>query len=240
MANPRQRRKARSSSHKPVSHSRHAKRKLKKMPPIRGPKILQDAWDKTKTVRQNYVALGLVHDLNPTAPGGSEPIEVRSQIEESEIASTSELESRPPIRKGFGKIIRDDAGNVLRIELPEDDNETRTEKPQDEGLGEPEVDGAVLGPWVTDLGGGGKINLSSGDGNVVQVSSFGTDIKRGAAEWNDAGGAAVREWAATRVCWGDGVPGATCGSVRGRRGEDGAGQEAERRAADGGGVEAGA
>lgn len=32
MANPRQRRKLRSSSHKPVSHSRHAKRNLKKTP----------------------------------------------------------------------------------------------------------------------------------------------------------------------------------------------------------------
>jgi nucleolar protein 16 len=32
MANPRQRRKARSSSHKPVSHSRRAKKLLKKQP----------------------------------------------------------------------------------------------------------------------------------------------------------------------------------------------------------------
>ncbi|KAG6889709.1 hypothetical protein C0992_004338 [Termitomyces sp. T32_za158] len=166
MANPRQRRKARSSTHKPVSHSRHAKRNLKKTPPIRGPKILQDAWDKTKTVRQNYMALGLIHDLNPSAAGGSEPIEVRSQIEERQIAST-QLESPHPIRKGFGRIIRDDAGNVLRIELPEDDSET--EKPENEGLSEVEVDGAVLRPWVNDLGCGEKIKLSSGDRNVVQA-----------------------------------------------------------------------
>ncbi|KAG6869096.1 hypothetical protein C0993_003416 [Termitomyces sp. T159_Od127] len=166
MANPRQRRKARSSAHKPVSHSRHAKRNLKKMPPIRGPKILQDAWDKTKTVRQNYAALGLIHDLNPTAAGGSEPIRDRSQIEESQMAST-QPENPPPTRKGFGKIIRDDAGNVIRIELPEDDSET--EQPQDEGLPEPEVDGAVLRPWVTDLGCGEKIRLSSGNKNVVQA-----------------------------------------------------------------------
>ena len=31
MANPRQRRKARSSSHRPISHSRHAKRNMKKV-----------------------------------------------------------------------------------------------------------------------------------------------------------------------------------------------------------------
>lgn len=115
----------------------------------------------------SYAALGLIHDLNPTAAGGSEPIEVRSRTEDRQIASTP-LESPPPIRKGFGKIIRDDAGNVLRIELPEDDNETLAEKRQDEGLSEPEVDGAVLKPWVTDLGCCEKIKLSSGDRNVVQ------------------------------------------------------------------------
>ena len=32
MANPRQRRKARSSSHRPISHSRHAKTNMKKVP----------------------------------------------------------------------------------------------------------------------------------------------------------------------------------------------------------------
>jgi hypothetical protein len=71
MANPRQRRKARSSSHRPISHSRHAKRNMKKVArksyapcilglnshdcfllAIRGPKALQDAWDKQKTVHQ--------------------------------------------------------------------------------------------------------------------------------------------------------------------------------------------
>ncbi|KAK7440185.1 Nucleolar protein 16 [Stygiomarasmius scandens] len=72
MANPRQRRKARSSSHRPVSQSKNAKRNLKKTPPIRGPKLLQQAWDKHKTVRQNYATLGLIHDLNPTESGGTE------------------------------------------------------------------------------------------------------------------------------------------------------------------------
>ncbi|KAH9060100.1 hypothetical protein EDB87DRAFT_1551613, partial [Lactarius vividus] len=71
MANPRQRRKARSSQ-KPVRHSRQAKKLLKKQPPIRGPKALRDAWDKHKTVRQNYAALGLAASLNPRASGGAE------------------------------------------------------------------------------------------------------------------------------------------------------------------------
>ncbi|KAG6854927.1 hypothetical protein C0991_009750 [Blastosporella zonata] len=198
MANPRQRRKARSSSHKAVSHSRHAKKNLKKMPPIRGPKILQDAWDKTKTVRQNYVALGLIHDLNPAAAGGAEPME-ELQIEESQIASTSQLEQAAPIRKGFGKIIRDEAGNVLRIEMAEED-EPQGEKQDDEEMREPEVAGAVLGRWVTDLGrtlerissmvqqegttlglsnGGGARHTSSGERAYLErlVSKYGEDVE---------------------------------------------------------------
>ena len=117
MANPRQRRKAR-STHKPVHHSRQAKKLLKKQPrglgffvymsalptciwfhthqAIRGPKVLQEAWDKHKTVRQKYVytvldeecwitdgifatvlfasyaALGLAASLNPNTSGGAE------------------------------------------------------------------------------------------------------------------------------------------------------------------------
>src|SRR5712671_4385862 len=121
MANPRQRRKAR-SAHKPVHHSRQAKKLLKKQPralgflvemsalptlisifythqAIRGLKILQEAWDKHKTVRQKYVysvrdreyliidgqlclchgsffasyaALGLTVSLNPCTSGGTE------------------------------------------------------------------------------------------------------------------------------------------------------------------------
>ncbi|KAF8078104.1 ribosome biogenesis protein Nop16 [Lyophyllum atratum] len=170
MANPRQRRKSRSSSYKPVSHSRHAKRNLKKMPPIRGPKVLQDSWDRKKTVRQNYATLGLVHTLNPSAAGGIEPLEEQSQhIEESQIASTSQLKQPSQIPKGFGKIIRDEAGNVLRIEMPEEDDAPPFEKPEDMEMAEPGVDDSVLRPWVIDMGGGEKFKLRTGDTNVVQA-----------------------------------------------------------------------
>jgi len=170
MANPRQRRKARSSSYKPVSQSRNAKRNLKKMPPIRGPKILQDAWDPKKTVRQNYAALGLVHTLKPSAAGGLEPLEGQGQhIEENKNTPTSLPEHPGCIPKGFGKIIRDECGNVLRIELPEEEDGSAAEKPQGIGIAEPDVDRIVLRPWVTDLGGNEKLKLGSGDTNVVQA-----------------------------------------------------------------------
>ncbi|CAA7267916.1 unnamed protein product [Cyclocybe aegerita] len=133
MANPRQRRKARSSSHKPVSHSRHAKRNLKKTPPIRGPKVLQDAWDKKKTVRQNYAKLGLLVSSDPVSSGGVEtPLGLRSQNNSGQqpAASTS-TNSSPPntsVPSGFGRIVRDEAGNVIGIEMNEE------EDPQEEAM----------------------------------------------------------------------------------------------------------
>ncbi|PPQ64020.1 hypothetical protein CVT24_009394 [Panaeolus cyanescens] len=121
MANPRQRRKSRSSSYKPVSQSRRAKKNLKKVPPIRGPKLLQEAWDKQKTVRQNYANLGLVLSLDPITPGGTEKhLEPSSQetISSTSSSTTNQNEVAPA---KFGRIVRDDTGNVIGFEL--DDNE---------------------------------------------------------------------------------------------------------------------
>ncbi|KAJ3483336.1 hypothetical protein NLI96_g6389 [Meripilus lineatus] len=135
MANPRQRRKTRSSSHKPVHHSSRAKKLLRKQKQgfwfaaIRGPKVLQEAWQKTKTVRQNYEALGLVASLNPTLSGGVEPttsrhdradtrsIELSSTPEVSDTRKTARTQSVP---RGFGRIIRDENGNVMDVDLGED------------------------------------------------------------------------------------------------------------------------
>ncbi|GAB1521672.1 ribosome biogenesis protein Nop16 [Rhizoctonia solani] len=118
MANPRQRRKARSGSHSAVKQSRRAKKNLRKHPAIKGPKALQDAWDKKKTVKQNYEAMGLAHSLNPVAQGGTEKILVAPN---SEPNTTSTLVSQPkPIPQGRGRIIRDENGTVIGIELPEE------------------------------------------------------------------------------------------------------------------------
>ncbi|KAI0637084.1 ribosome biogenesis protein Nop16 [Trametes polyzona] len=148
MANPRQRRKLRSGSHKPVHHSRRAKKILKKQPPIRGPQVLQEAWDPRKTVRQNYEALGLAATLNPIASGGTErPLcahpehEDRlpeDQPEASTSTSAASSSSAKPagakgLPKGYGKIIRDADGNVVDVELADDDEEEE-DAAMDEGL----------------------------------------------------------------------------------------------------------
>ncbi|KAJ6606509.1 ribosome biogenesis protein Nop16 [Mycena vulgaris] len=172
MANPRQRKKSRSSSHKPVSHARHAKRNLKKIPPIRGPAILSERWDKRKTVRQNYAALGLIHTLNPSASGGVEPIETTGHLQDLPVPSTSsQTTAAPPIPKGHGRIVRDAEGNVLRIELAEEDEEMPEDNGREKDMEElgPEVDSSVLQKWVTGLGGGEKGKGPGGNGNVVEA-----------------------------------------------------------------------
>ncbi|KAH9039041.1 ribosome biogenesis protein Nop16 [Lactarius hengduanensis] len=129
MANPRQRRKARSSQ-KPVRHSRQAKKLLKKQPPIRGPKTLRDAWDKHKTVRQNYAALGLAASLNPRASGGAEcaaPV-TQARTATNGVAFINGLEPAPlmsgggsnGVPSGLGRITRDETGQVVAIETGDD------------------------------------------------------------------------------------------------------------------------
>ncbi|TRM62703.1 ribosome biogenesis protein Nop16 [Schizophyllum amplum] len=178
MANPRQRRKARSSAHKSVSHSRHAKRNhFNKSPAIRGPKALQDAWDSRKTVKQNYAALGLAYSLNPIASGGSE------KSEQAPTASTSKASEKTSIPRGHGRIIRDECGNVLRVELaPEDEAEQAEQDPMELDMEqlEPQLDKGVAQQWVHGLGHNGGANDKSK--NVVkELERIATSINVNAA-----------------------------------------------------------
>ncbi|KAI0670494.1 ribosome biogenesis protein Nop16 [Trametes maxima] len=161
MANPRQRRKLRSGSHKPVHHSRRAKKILKKQPPIRGPKVLQEAWDPRKTVRQNYEALGLTATLNPIASGGTErPPSTHFDHEERaddrpEASTASGSTARPAnkangVPKGYGKIIRDAQGNIVDVQLGDEDGEDEGGEATEEGLEDipdPTEDDQLAG-WV--------------------------------------------------------------------------------------------
>ncbi|KDR81461.1 hypothetical protein GALMADRAFT_239404 [Galerina marginata CBS 339.88] len=182
MANPRQRRKARSSSHRPVSHSQHAKRNLKKTPPIRGPKALQDAWDKQKTVRQNYANLGLVVTLDPSAHGGVEKQLGRgSSVQPSQGQELSN--SAPPHAgplSGFGRIIRDGTGNVLGFELNEpttQDLEKDLEVNDVDDLVS-HMDQDVRRKWATNFSSGSSANFGPKDEQLVkdleQVSASAT------------------------------------------------------------------
>jgi len=144
---------------------------------IRGPKLLQDAWDKHKTVRQNYAALGLVHTLNPLASGGAEHDPTKQpNILTPETSSQAGISASTPIPKGYGKIIRDANGDVVRVELNADD-EQHAEQQQaasDDGMQDPEIDKEVMTNWVTELGGGGT--QGSGATIVQSLENFSASL----------------------------------------------------------------
>ncbi|CAK9782808.1 putative ribosomal large subunit biogenesis-related protein [Cutaneotrichosporon oleaginosum] len=123
MANPRQRSKAKShKSTKPsLAQKKRMHAKLKKAPPLRGPETLQKAWDKKKTVYQNYAALGLL----PTIPIPSKP--ERNQRVKLPLLPPTEEASAPKI--GFGRIVRDDDGNVIDIIIDDDEEDDGKPKP---------------------------------------------------------------------------------------------------------------
>lgn len=108
----------------------------------------------------SYAALGLVHSLNPLASGGAEHDPTKQSTSSStstaEASHPSQASTAAPIPKGYGKIIRDIEGNVVRVELNADDEQHVEEQAADgmQGLQEAEVDREVMANWVTKLGGG--------------------------------------------------------------------------------------
>jgi hypothetical protein len=160
MANPRQRSKARShKSTKPsLSVKRRMHHKLNKAPPLKGPEVLQGQWDKTKTVFQKYVqitALGIIlflfskhiADSSYAALGllPSIPLPQGPSSSRSHRAKLPFLPGQPAAGDddddealkgaivGYGRIIRDDEGNVIDIILPEDEAGAQGGEEQDAG-----------------------------------------------------------------------------------------------------------
>lgn len=169
MANPRQKRKQKSSSHRPVRHAKHAKKNLKKMPrkytntpiyqystsswiprtysfcnplALRAPKLLQDAWDRHLTVKQKYVvlspdlsvshrritvpsytALGLLPSLNPRAKGGAETVPDVTLLPKPAPLAANNTAAIASVPNGHGRIIRDEHGNVVDVQLNEEDRD---------------------------------------------------------------------------------------------------------------------
>ena len=80
----------------------------------------------------SYDALGLVASLNPIASGGSErPLGARVESEEPEEGAEASTSSQPAapasaaraVPKGYGKIIRDAAGNVVDVVIADEEEE---------------------------------------------------------------------------------------------------------------------
>ncbi|ETS63326.1 hypothetical protein PaG_01604 [Moesziomyces aphidis] len=132
MANPRQRRKARSgTSLKPsLNAKQRMRKKLQRAPTVHGADILKDSYDPTLTLKQNYARLGLIPALGvrPNTGGTEKPA--------AAAAAGSSGESDKP-RKGMARVIRDDDGNIVDIvEAPADQETTPWGKPLDNSVEE--------------------------------------------------------------------------------------------------------
>ena len=78
--------------------------------------------------RNSYEALGLLPTLNPTASGGVEPRANRSESDEHSMQPPNapealgiQKEAPSIIPKGYGRIVRDANGNIVDVELGEED-----------------------------------------------------------------------------------------------------------------------
>jgi hypothetical protein len=71
----------------------------------------------------SYAALGLMHNLNPTTSGGTE-IDINHPHVHAPPSTTAPAEAIiNGLPRGFGRIIRDTAGNVIDVEMPADDED---------------------------------------------------------------------------------------------------------------------
>jgi len=94
-----------------------------------------------------------VHTLNSTASGGVEQlspgITSATSVESRNITDTPNVFSAT--RKGFGRIIRDEAGNVVQVALSPEDTGDQF-KDSSEVMREPEISQDAREKWVTNLG----------------------------------------------------------------------------------------
>lgn len=129
MANPRQRKKARAGSRgKPTGNAlRRLHNKQNRAATLKGPEALQAKWDKTKTVFQNYAALGLLPSI---------PLPNSRQLPAPRKADSLAAEEAALKPVGFGRIIRDEDGNVIDIILPDDDDEDEEEQEDEDEVKE--------------------------------------------------------------------------------------------------------
>lgn len=103
--------------------------------------------------------------MNP--PTTSDDAQMDSSLPQTISSTPSALQSIP---KGHGRIIRDDLGNVVSIELSEEQD---VEPPFDSGVQtmqqlEPGMDKNLRETWVTELGGADDKRVVTQDGkNVV-------------------------------------------------------------------------
>ncbi|KAM0747361.1 hypothetical protein T439DRAFT_329095 [Meredithblackwellia eburnea MCA 4105] len=135
MANPRQRRKQRSGTSK-LKFSKGSRKSQNKVV-LKAPEVLIKNWDKTKTVRQNYRALGLLPTLNPRQAGGIEPIEGTPYALQNQREADWSLEDLDDDEEGGSE---DEGGEDVGMELGKEESKEQIKRPLAVGEGRIERD----------------------------------------------------------------------------------------------------
>ena len=103
----------------------------------------------------SYAKLGLALNLNPLANGGSErsPNTGIQDIQDpsSPSPAVDTADDEPCIPSGFGRILRDDTGNIVGFEASKADEHPNLEVAEVEGLQLDAVDQAVRQRWAASL-----------------------------------------------------------------------------------------
>ena len=83
----------------------------------------------------SYAKLGLTLSLNPLAPGGFErSTDINMQEPSPLLPDVDTADHEPYIPSGFGRILRDDVGNIIGFEASESEEERPGEVAEVEGL----------------------------------------------------------------------------------------------------------
>lgn len=101
-----------------LNAKKQMKKKLSRAPTIHGADVLKDNYDPKLTLRQNYARLGLVPSLDVRPDSGG--------VERIPSSSSTSADSGAVVRKGMARVVRDEAGNIVDILEPEDDDDEET------------------------------------------------------------------------------------------------------------------
>ncbi|KAJ1816580.1 Nucleolar protein 16 [Coemansia sp. RSA 2599] len=119
MVRPIARKKLRNPKLKVTRKKAEKVRKIK----FKGHPFLHSEWDRNKTVLENYKKFGLVSKVNGARGGTEKNLFSKPTENESESAAEpTEQDIKKAIPKGYGIIERDEAGNVINIVLPEEED----------------------------------------------------------------------------------------------------------------------
>lgn len=99
----------------------------------------------------SYARLGLLATLNPRAKGGSELVSLAAKMNAEGAANSPDLkqnQSTNDIPRGYGRIIRDSHGNVVDVEMGEEQDVEPTVNANEEDEDRVPIEDEEMEKWL--------------------------------------------------------------------------------------------